>query len=45
LKAAMLSAQGLTLIPVTGRQIRDDPIGVLDRLKRALAQRELKLVE
>jgi very-short-patch-repair endonuclease len=45
LKAAKLSAQGLTVIPVTGRQIRDDRAGVLDRLRRALAQRELKLIE
>ena len=45
LKAAKLSAQGLTVIPVTGRQIRYDPAGVLDRLRRALAQRELKLIE
>ena len=45
LKAAKLSSHGLTVIPVTGRQIRDDPNGVLERLRRAIAQRELRLLE
>jgi very-short-patch-repair endonuclease len=39
LKVAHLTAQGLSVVPVTGRQLRDDPAGVLDRLKRALAAR------
>jgi very-short-patch-repair endonuclease len=37
LKAATLIAHGLTVIPVTGRQLRDDASGVLDRLSRALS--------
>jgi very-short-patch-repair endonuclease len=37
LKIARLSARGVTVIPVTGRQIRDDPAGVLYRLRSALA--------
>ncbi len=37
LKIARLSAHGLTVIPVTGRQLRDDPNGVARRLERALA--------
>jgi very-short-patch-repair endonuclease len=45
LKAAELSAQGLTVIPITGRQLREDPDGVIERLRRAIARRELKLVE
>ncbi|MFL5893065.1 MAG: endonuclease domain-containing protein [Solirubrobacterales bacterium] len=36
LKIAKLSANGLTVIPVTGRQLRDDPNGVIERLERAL---------
>jgi very-short-patch-repair endonuclease len=36
LKAATLIAHGLVVIPVTGRQLRDDPAGVVDRLRRAL---------
>jgi very-short-patch-repair endonuclease len=39
LKIATLTAHGLTVIPVTGRQLRDDPTGVVHRLKRALAAR------
>ena len=37
LKVAKLEAAGLTVMPVTGRQLRDDLDGVLDRLRRALA--------
>jgi very-short-patch-repair endonuclease len=37
LKIASLSAHGLTVIPVTARQVRDDPNGVARRLGRALA--------
>lgn len=37
LKVATLTAHGLTVIPVTGRQLRDDPTGVLRRLTGALA--------
>lgn len=37
LKIAKLSAVGLTVIPVTGRQLRDDPRGVVERLRQALA--------
>jgi very-short-patch-repair endonuclease len=36
LKAATLGANGITVMPVTGRQIRDDPGGVVDRVMRAL---------
>jgi very-short-patch-repair endonuclease len=36
LKTATLSAHGLAVIPITGRQIRDDPSGVIRRLKRVL---------
>jgi very-short-patch-repair endonuclease len=39
LKVATLTAHGLTVIPVTGRQLRDDPAGVIDRLRRAIARR------
>ncbi|MFL5892400.1 MAG: type IV toxin-antitoxin system AbiEi family antitoxin domain-containing protein [Solirubrobacterales bacterium] len=40
LKVAHLTAQGLSVVPVTGRQLReDDPAGILDRLRRALAAR------
>lgn len=37
LKTARLSAHGLTVIPVTGRQLRHDPAGVVERLRQALA--------
>ena len=37
LKVAWLSARGITVIPLTGRQIRDDPTGVIRRLERTLA--------
>ena len=36
LKRATLGAHGLNVIPVTGRQLRDDPTGALDRLARTL---------
>lgn len=36
LKIARLVAHGLTVIPVTGRQLRNDPGGVMNRLERAL---------
>lgn len=36
LKIATLEALGLTVMPVTGRQIRNDEDGVLERLLRAL---------
>ena len=36
LKMATLNANGVRVMPVTGRQIRDDPEGVLRRLRRAL---------
>jgi very-short-patch-repair endonuclease len=36
LKMSKLVAHGLNVLPVTGRQLRDDPCGVLDRLGRAL---------
>jgi very-short-patch-repair endonuclease len=39
LKIAKLDAAGLAVMPVTGRQLRDDLDGVLDRLRRALAFR------
>ena len=45
LKAATLTSHGLTVIPITGRQLRDDPDGVIDRLRRAIARRELRLIE
>ncbi|MFL5870052.1 MAG: DUF559 domain-containing protein [Solirubrobacterales bacterium] len=37
LKRATLTAHGIAVMPVTGRQIRDDPEGVLARLLAALA--------
>jgi very-short-patch-repair endonuclease len=37
LKVATLNAKGITVMPVTGRQIRDDPDGVLGRVVAALA--------
>ena len=36
LKAATLNAHGVRLMPVTGRQVLDDPQGVIARLSRAL---------
>lgn len=36
LKIAKLIAHGLTVIPVTGRQLRDDHVGVTRRLERTL---------
>lgn len=39
LKVATLAAHGLTVIPITGRQVRDDPVGVTRRLRRVLAER------
>jgi very-short-patch-repair endonuclease len=45
LKAARLSSHGITVIPITGRQLRYDPGGVIERLRRAIAKRELKLIE
>jgi very-short-patch-repair endonuclease len=38
LKAATLIANGLTVIPITGRQIQADPEGVIGRLLRVLAE-------
>ena len=37
LKVATLTAHGLTVIPVTGRHLRDDPTGVVHRLTCTLA--------
>jgi very-short-patch-repair endonuclease len=37
LKTATLRAHGIAVMPVTGRQVRDDPEGVLARLLGALA--------
>jgi very-short-patch-repair endonuclease len=37
LKIATLKAHGLDVMPVTPRQLRADPKGVLARLRRALA--------
>jgi very-short-patch-repair endonuclease len=39
LKMSELEASGLTIMPITGRQVRSDLPGVLDRLGRALARR------
>ncbi len=39
LKIAELQAKGVEVMPVTGRQIGDDGLGVLRRLKAALAHR------
>lgn len=36
LKVATLRANGISVMPVTGRQIRRDPDGVIDRIRRAL---------
>ena len=38
LKVATLGARGVSVMPITGRQIRDDPLGVVERLRRALAE-------
>jgi very-short-patch-repair endonuclease len=38
LKVATLGANGVTVIPITGRQLQADPMGVLNRLQRALAR-------
>jgi very-short-patch-repair endonuclease len=45
LKAATLNSHGIAVISITGRQIGDDPDGVIDRLKRAIARRELTVIE
>jgi very-short-patch-repair endonuclease len=37
LKRATLTSRGITVMPITGRQIRDDAPGVLARLRGALA--------
>jgi very-short-patch-repair endonuclease len=36
LKAATLNAHGITVMPVTGRQVRGDPRGVIARLRAAI---------
>jgi very-short-patch-repair endonuclease len=36
LKIARLTANGLTVIPVTGRHLRDDAAGVIDRLRQGI---------
>jgi very-short-patch-repair endonuclease len=38
LKVATLNANGITVMPITGRQIGDDPVGAVGRLRRALAE-------
>jgi very-short-patch-repair endonuclease len=38
LKLATLTAKGLIVMPITGRQIGDDPMGVVRRLRRGLAE-------
>ena len=45
LKSATLNSHGVSVIPITGRQIRDDPDGVIDRLMRAIARRKLTILE
>jgi very-short-patch-repair endonuclease len=45
LKAATLNSHGISVIPITGRQIRDDPDGAINRLRRTIAQRGLTIVE
>jgi very-short-patch-repair endonuclease len=45
LKAATLNSHGMTVIPITGRQLRDDPDGVIDRLRRAIARRDPSRIE
>lgn len=42
LKAATLTASGLRVLPITGRQIRRDPRGVLGRILRSLAGVEVE---
>jgi len=44
LKVAHLGANGVTVIPITGRQIRDDPMGAVHRLERAVAKATKKVV-
>jgi very-short-patch-repair endonuclease len=39
LKMATLGAHGVAVMPITGRQIRDDPDGVIRRLEGAIASR------
>jgi len=39
LKVAKLKAAGVSVMPVTGRQVRRDPDGVVERLTRALRRR------
>lgn len=38
LKLAVLKARGVSVMPVTGRRLRDDPNGVERRLRRALGR-------
>ena len=38
LKVATLAARGVSVIPVTDRQLRNDPAGVIRRLQRALVE-------
>jgi very-short-patch-repair endonuclease len=38
LKVATLGAHGVQVMPVTGRRIREDPEGVVDRLRHARGQ-------
>jgi very-short-patch-repair endonuclease len=45
LKAATLNSHGISVIPITGRQLRDDPDGVIDRLRRAIARGEPTLID
>jgi very-short-patch-repair endonuclease len=40
LKVATLRANGVSVMPVTGRQLREDLEGVLDRLLRALGHQQ-----
>ncbi len=42
LKIAILDTKGLTVMPVTGKQVRDDLDGVLRRLSQALELKRLK---
>ena len=39
LEHATLNAGGVTVMPVTGRQVDQDPVGVVERLLRALEDR------
>jgi hypothetical protein len=39
MKVAVLNAHGIAVMPVTGRQIRRDPDGVMARLMSALRTR------